>query len=191
MKKIDTTPIHDLYSGNPVYQLKPIKNRSGFQFVYKKENITTLAYLILAASALFIGLSDDGSIWAIVIIGVIALGIHFIMGQFKNQILIFDTKKSEFYKLNKKSQERSEEIAFSTIEAIQILHYIEESSNSNDDDGIDTYTYINAYELNLVLPHKRVNLVAHSNYKHIKKDARKLARLLDIEIIESKSNSYH
>ena len=49
-----------------------------------------------------------------------------------------------------------------------------------------TYTYIDAYELNLVLRNRRVNIVAHSDYKSMKKDARKLARLLNVSVEESK-----
>jgi hypothetical protein len=175
-KKLDTSPIHSLYSGDAVYQLKPIPNNSGAQYIYKKEYRTMLIHLILAASALFVGLSDDTPIWAIGIIGVIAAGLSFITAQFKNQVLIFNTNKNEFYKLNKKSQERSENIPFKNIEALQLLHYTEVSSDNYNRD---------AYELNLILKNRRVNLVAHSDYKRIKKDAKELSHLLGVPIKEN------
>ena len=182
--RIDTTPIHSTYSSTPSYILEPIENNGGLQFVYKQGNSTIFIYVVLVATILFVSLLDDVSPWAIAVIIAIGMGIYAISSYFKNQMFIFSTQENKFYKFNKKSQERSEEIAFSTIEAIQLLYYIEESSNSNDEDDVDRYSYIDAYELNLVLKNRRVNIVAHSDYKSMKKDADRLAHLLNVSVEE-------
>ena len=100
-----------------------------------------------------------------------------------NEVPIFDTQKNTFYKLNKKTKEKSDLTSFSQISAIQILNYV----NTHRRFGTPT-TYTNAYELNLVLEDKRVNIEANSDYKEIQKNARRISRLINVPIVEVKKS---
>jgi len=173
--------IHTYYSNNPVYKLTHIPKNRGLQFVYNESKTDTIwMALIFVISIVFISVLDEVPPMAILILVAVLGGFYFITKMFKNQMLIFDTQEKLFYKFNKKSKETSDKVPFSQINSIQILHYKEQSSNEDFD------TYRDAYELNLVLKNRRVNVITHSDYKSIQKDAQRLGKLLNVQISNDK-----
>ena len=176
-----SSTIHTYYSNNPVYTLKNIPNNRGLQFVYNETKTDTIwMALIFVVSVVVLSFLDEVPPMAILILVAVLSGFYFITKIFRNQMFIFDTQENIFYKFNKKSKETSDKVPFSQISSIQILHYKEESSNEDFD------TYRDAYELNLVLKNRRVNVITHSDYKSIQKDAQRLGKLLNVQISNDK-----
>ena len=173
--------IHTFYSTTPTYKLDNLQKNQGLQFTYKSDMPSLSIISILVIGVIFISLLDKLSTMAIVIAIPIFIGVYFMGESLKNQIMIFDNRENIFYKFNKNSKQKSEELPFSKIDSIQILHYKELSESSESSTSTD------AYELNLVSKNKRVNIIAHSDHKAIQKDARRLARLLKVSIVNSKS----
>ena len=181
-----TSTIHTYYSSSPSYKIESRKNNRGIEFKYIEGN-PLLTYMVIPLGLIFLSLLDDVSFWAIVIfLGIIVITVFWDY-TLKNIVLIFDTKENQFYRFNKKNKEKSDVTSFTRITAIQILHYIHTTTHSDDDDDgfNDSYeTHDDAYELNLVLENSRINIEANSDYKSIQKHARRVARLLDVAIVE-------
>ena len=177
----DTSPVHTYYSSYPIYTLKNIPSNRGLQFVYKNPKRDMLWIgLLFVASVLFISFLDEASPMAVIILLSILGGTYFIMKMFQNQMLIFDSKKKLFYRFNKATKEKSDETDLSKIDAIQILHYQEQSTDQDYNSD--------AYELNLVLKNKRINVITHSDHDAIKEDAQRLGRLLNVPIRNDKAS---
>jgi len=182
----NTQPIHTFYSSSASYKVEKIKHNRGIKFHYIQKN-SLLVYMVIPLGILFISLLDDVSFWAIFIFLGVIISIVFFKSMIGNEILTFDTQRKVFYKLHKKTKKKSDLITFSRIEAIQLLHYVETTTHTdNDDDGFDdSYeTYDDAYELNLVLENRRISIEANSDYEAIKKNARKVSNLLNVPIVE-------
>ena len=176
----NTRQVHTFYSNTASYKVEKRKNNRGIEFHYLT-GMDKLIFIIFPLSMLsFAVYNDEIPYWVIFL----ALGFIFFISSFfnklKNTILVFDTQKEAFYKLDKKTKKKSDFISFSKIEAIQLLHF--EYISSND----DYTTYNDAYELNLVLANRRVNIEANSDYTAIKKNTQKISKLIGVPIVEVK-----
>ena len=184
--KNTTSTMHSFYSSSPSYKVERRKNNRGIEFNYIESN-PILLYMVIPLGIIFLLLLDDVSFWAIIIfLGVIA-GVVFLQTIKNNESFVFDTQRNIFYRFNKKSKEKSDVTSFSKINAIQILHFIHTTTHTDsDDDGFDdSYTTeTEAYEINLVLDNRRINIEANSDYKEIQKNARKISRLINVPIVE-------
>ncbi len=186
--KNNTSTVHSFYSDAPSYKVETRKNNKGIEFNYDEKN-PILIYTIIPLGIIFLLLLDDVSFLAIAIFLGVIVSVVFFHSILKNEMLVFDTQRNMFYRFNKKSKKKSDLTSFSKINAIQILHFVHTTTHTDtDDDGFDNSykTYTDAYELNLVLENKRINVEANSDYKEIQKNARKISKLLNVPIVEVK-----
>jgi len=174
--------VHTFYSNRASYKVEKRKNNRGIEFHYLT-GMDKLIFIIFPLSMLsFAVYNDEIPYWVIFLALGFILFISSFFNKLKNTILVFDTQKEAFYKLDKKTKKKSDVISFSKIEAIQLLHFIYVSS---DDDNT---TYTDAYELNLVLTNSRFNIEANSNYKEIQKNSRTISKLIGVPIVEVKKS---
>ena len=186
--KNNTSTVHSFYSDAPSYKVETRKNNKGIEFSYDEKN-PILIYMVIPLAIIFLLLLDDVSFGAIAIFLGVIVSIVLFQSTLDDEMLVFDTQRNIFYRLNKKSKKKSDLTSFSKINAIQILHFIHTTTHTDtDDDGFDdSYeTHTDAYELNLVLENKRINVEANSDYKEIRKNARRVSRLLNVPIVEVK-----
>ncbi len=188
--KNSTSTVHTFYSNSPSYKVENRKNKNGIEFNYIERN-PILIYMVIPLGIIFLLLLDDVSFLAIAIFLGIIVSVVLFQNILQNEMLVFDTHRNIFYRLNKKSKKKSDLISFSKINSIQILHFIHTTTHSDtDDDGFDdSYeTHTDAYELNLVLENKRINIEANSDYKEIQKNARRVSKLINVPIVEVKKD---
>jgi len=179
----NTRQIHTFYSNTASYNVEKRKNNRGIEFHYHT-GMDMLIFIIFPLGMLsFAAYQEEIPYWVLFLSLGFILFINSFFNKLKNTILVFDTQKEAFYKLDKKTKKKSDFISFSKIEAIQLLHYEHISSDDNDT------TYTDAYELNLVLASNRFNIEANSNYKAIRENARKVSNLLNVPIVEVKNNA--